>query len=86
MLVDFADSTLIQGLFLQDLPIRVCSKSDPRLVSGILVGVNSQIAEIWSEWADESLAYENRLNSTIEKDRDLSVVEHMDLQVTEAFI
>ena len=47
----------------------------------LFVGVGCQIAEIGREGADDRLADKDGLDATVEKDRYLTIIEHMDFQV-----
>ncbi len=84
--MNFADGPPVFGDFLQHLPVRVGAKSCPCFGSGLFAGVGRQVAEIGGKGTDDRLPYEDGLDATVEEDRYLAVIEHMDFQVAKSFV
>ena len=84
--MNFAHGPRIFGDLFQNLPVWVRAKSCPRFVSRFFAGIGCQIAEIRGKGTDDRLPDKNGLDAAVEEDRDLAIIEHVDLQVAQAFV
>ena len=76
--MNFADSARVFGDLLQDLPVRVGTKSRPCFASGLFAGVGGQVAEIGGKRTNDRLSDKDGLDAAVEEDGYLTIIEHMD--------